>query len=63
MRDRRVLMLLAVIAVFWFAPSLRADWKSDWERVGAAAKKDGPRSELRGMLRLKFNGPGHPHRR
>ena len=41
MMHRRVAGLLAVIAIGFFAPSLHADWKSDWEKVIAAAKKEG----------------------
>ena len=44
MRHRRVVtfsVLLALVSFFYCAPSLHADWKSDWEKVIAAAKKEG----------------------
>ena len=37
----RVIGLLAGIAVCFCAPNLYADWKSDWDKVIAAAKKEG----------------------
>jgi len=41
MRNWRVVVLLGVIAVTFFVPSLHADWQSEWEKVTAAAKKEG----------------------
>ena len=41
MRHPRVLKLVVLLIVCFFPVALYADWKSDWEKVTAAAKKEG----------------------
>ena len=41
MKHWRVIVLLALASASFFVSSVSADWKSDWEKVTAAAKKEG----------------------
>ena len=41
MRHWLAITLVAVTVIFAFVVELNADWKSDWEKVTAAAKKEG----------------------
>jgi iron(III) transport system substrate-binding protein len=41
MKSWRIINLGAVAAIFVIAQEVNADWKSDWEKVVAAAKKEG----------------------
>src|SRR5262245_30914052 len=41
MIPRQKINLVAVTAIFVIAQEVKADWKSDWEKLIAAAKKEG----------------------
>ena len=59
MKSRIAINLLFLLSVIFLTANLHADWKSDWEKITAAAKKEGQlnlstKLPLSGRMALTF---------